>query len=295
MKDIKILPGNYLKYQKDYTSDYIEQVIKKNKLNGLRIFAELQEDRIDSFEFLKEYTFLEGLGIASRDDYDYNFLKSMKYLKRLSIQNFGTSQIDLSKQVNLESLSLEWRKNIIGLENCQKLTCLCLCDFKKEVDLRKINMLKNLKELKIKTASIKSVEGISQLTSLEYVSFGNCRSLKSVKDLNGLKNLKKLEFIVCSKIEDYYLLTDLPNLEYLEFTSCRDIESIKFIKNFPKLKRLDMVGNTNVLDGDLKPAKNVEKVFYNHQKHYNLKIENKEHQEIIRKNREKLKCLSADK
>ena len=295
MKDIVILPGNYLKYQKDYTPDYVEKVIKENKLNGLRIFAILQEDRIDSFGFLIEYTFLEGLGIASRDDYDYEFLKSLTNLKRLSIQKFGEYQIDLSHQINLESLSLEWRKKIVGLENCQKLTCLCLVDFKKEADLRKISMVKNLKELTIKTASIKSVEGVSRLTSLERVSFGNCRSLKSVKDLNGLKSLKKIEFSVCSKIQDYHLLTDLPKLECLEFTSCRDIASIKFIENFPKLKRLVMSANTNILDSDLRPAQKVEKVFYNHRDHYNLKIENKEHEEIIKRNREKLKCLSAGK
>ena len=118
---------------------------------------------------------------------------------------------------------------------------------------------------------------------------GNCRSLKSVKDLNGLKKLKKIEFNVCSKIEDYHFLTDLPNLECLEFIDCRDIKTIKFIKNFPKLRELALLGNTNVLDSDMRPAKDIEDLCYAPRKHYNIKIETPKYDELRKQNLKKLR------
>lgn len=288
VNNIVITPANYLKYQKDFTPSYVEQVIKRENLGGLSIFAQLQEDRVDSFDFLKEYSFLQGLSIASRDDYNYDFLKSLGNLKSLTISNFGNNQIDLSNQVNLEFLCLEWRNNITGLKNCQKITELCLWNFKED-DLQKVEFLNCLKTLAIKTSSIKSLDGVQKMTSLEKALLGNCRTLRSIKGINGLQKLKELELTSCTKIEDYSFLTILPELENLQLIDCKDIQSIGFIKNFPKLKKFVMLGNTNVLDSDLLPAKDIVEVIYGHRKHYNIKIENKKSDELMKQNLERIR------
>ncbi len=289
MKEIQISPiGNFLIYNKAYTPKQVEKIIKDKNFNGLRIFAQLQADRIDGFDFLNEYNFLEGLEIASRDDYDYNFLKSLTKLKHLNLQNQGTSQIDLSFQNNLEVLSLQWRNNIVGIENCKKLKRLCLVDFKAN-NLEFVKDLISLEELKIATSTIKNLDGITNCVLLKLLILGNCKSLNSIKSINHLSMLKELEIDRCQKIQDYNLLTDLPNLECLQLTDCKDIQSIQFIRNFPKLKKLVMLGNTNVLDTDIKPARDIEEVIYSHRNHYNIKIENKKNDELIKQNLEKIK------
>ncbi len=289
MKEIQISPiGNFLIYNKTYTLKQVEKIIKDKNLNGLRIFAQLKEDRIDGFDFLNEYNFLEGLEIASRDDYDYKFLKSLKNLKHLNLQNQGISQIDLSYQKNLETLSLQWRNNIIGIESCKKLKRLCLVDFK-ENNLGFVKDLNLLEEFKIATSTIKNLEGISNCILLKLLILGNCKFLNSIKSINNLSRLQELEIDTCQKIQDYNMLIDLPNLECLQLTDCKDIQSIQFIRNFPKLKKLIMLGNTNISDSDLKPAKDIEEVIYSHRNHYNIKIENKKNDELKKQNLEKIK------
>jgi hypothetical protein len=96
---------------------------------------------------------------------------------------------------------------------------------------------------------------------------------------------------MCPKIEDYDALTNLPNLESLRIVDCKGVPSIKFINNFPALKILSLLGNTDVLDGDMKPAKDIKEVFYNDRKHYNIKIENMENEAQSKRNIDKIKRL----
>jgi Leucine-rich repeat (LRR) protein len=231
----------------------------------------LKEDRLQDVDFLREYDFLEALDINSLDDYDFSFLSTLKKLTKLSIYVEGKNTIDLSNQTNLKSLAIGWRKGITGIEFCQKLENICLVDYKK-TDLSPIETLKNLKEIVIKTASIKNLSGLKGMKSLHRLLLGNCRSLRSISEINGLNSLKSLEIISCSKIMDYQSLTNLPNLETLHIIDCRDLESIRFVKKLPALMELALNGNTNVLDGDMKPALGIRKVICAHRKHYNMKV-----------------------
>jgi len=290
-KNIKITPyGSLLVFKKGYTPEFVKTTISNHKLNGLRISVTFDDELLGNLDFLREYDFLEALSISSKEDYDYGFLSSLKNLKTLSFNVFGKNKIDLSALAKLEKLVLEWDNNIIsGLEGCSNIKELCLIDFK-EKDFSKISHLYQLKELKIKTASIKSTEGLERLTQLEKLSFGNCRYIKSIKEVNYLTQLTSLEIDACTKIEDYDRLINLINLNKLELTNVKGLPSIKFITNFHSLDKLMLLGNTEVLDGDMKPAQVVKQVAYKHRKYYNVKIENKEHDELAKRNLEKLKA-----
>ncbi len=289
-KKIEISPyGNLLVYKKEYTLEFVQSTIQEKQLKGLRIFSILNEDKLSNLSFLSEYTFLEALDITSLDDYDFNFLLKLKGLKELTINTQGKEKIDLSNQVNLETLNLQWRKGkITGLENCQKLNSLCLIDFK-ENDFSAISKLSKLKELIVKTASIKSVNGLDNFYSLENLLLANCRSLKSIEAITALKGLMSLHIELCTKIEDYTFISHLSNLNKLTLTDCKEISSIKFVQDLHFLNELSLLGNTDVLDGDIIPAKNVKKVFYKHRKHYNIQIENKEYDSLIKSNLDKIK------
>ncbi|MDP3146605.1 MAG: hypothetical protein Q8N66_14445 [Bacteroidota bacterium] len=294
--EIEISPyGNMLIFKKGYTPDFVKETILQRNLDGLRIFDHL--DKLNSLDFLKDYTFLKKLDIDCIDDQEYDFLLCLTNLHDLGI---GLSRkeknvIDLSNLTNLENLSIQWRKGRIkGLENCKRLRSLCLVDFKEE-NFLPIKELKDLKDLKVKTSLIKTTNGLENLVCLSNVLFGNCKTLKSIAALNGNENLKSIIIDHCSQIEDYTSLTFLPNIESIQIIDCKGVKSIKFIQNLHSLKKLVLLGTTDVLDGDITPAQEVKEVIYRHRKHYNIKIENLENDELIIRNLEKIKQRNIHK
>ena len=283
MSEIKKLkPGDVLEFRKKYTPEFVRQMIEQKHLKGMSVSEVLKDEKFENLEFLAEYAFLEGLGLTTHD-HSYNFLKALNKLRWLVITNPGKYPIVLNNQSNLESLDIIWRNNIIGLEKCTKLKELIIWDYK-EAGLGVVRLLKQLMVLEFKTASLRNLVGINEITTLGRLLLGYCRSLISIKDLNGLPRLRELAFSSCPEIQDYDLLKDLPSLESLDLTNCGKIPSIKFIRHFPKLMHFYMFGNTDVIDSDLTPAKFIKDVRYVHRRHYNIKIENKEAEELYKRN-----------
>ncbi len=289
-QNFKISPyGNMLMYGKKYSVEKVLQIITENNLNGLRIFDVF--DRLVTLDFLNDYIFLENLSIDCAYDQDYSFLTHLVNLKQLSIGGSSTNKniIDLSGLINLKHLGLDWRKGrVMGLDNCQNLEWLTLVDFK-EIDLNIISSLINLKELQVKSSSIKSSKGLESLVNLEKLGFGYCRYLSTIDELQFLKNLKYLCFDTCSKIYNFEVLGNLDNIEVLEIGNCKDITSIGFIENLKKLNSFVLSQNTRIVDGDLKPALRIKDVFHTEYKHYNINAVSPKYHEIKKQNLEKYK------
>jgi hypothetical protein len=290
MEEIKVSYDNLLVYKKGYTSDKVHNLIKINKLNGLRIFSELRNDRLEDVNFLRDYTFLEHLEITSINDFNFDFLNKLDNLKKLSINVTGTNEIDLSHQTRLEYLSIQWRKGIKGLDNCTSLSSLGVSEFK-ERDLVKLTNLKSLIDLRIKTASIESLDGLNGLVNLQNLLIANCKKLTSVKSINQLPKLQHLDFDTCPNVKDYDHLTNLQSLQSLSMINCGKIESIKFIENYPLLSKLSLLGNTIISDGNLLPAKRLSSVEHKHYDHYNIKLENQTYEQTVKDNLQKIKNL----
>jgi len=272
MRKIEITEyNNLLVYDKTYSVDFIRETIESKSLNGLSIFDHM--DPLRSLEFLNQCAFLRALRISCIDDQDYSFLKKLTNLEWLS---FGISvntknKIDLSHQTKLKELNINWRKNIYGIEICEKLEKIGLIDFK-EKNLKFIEKLPSLRELVIKTASLNNLAGIEFLGNLEFLHLGNCRRLISIKNINGLKGLKEITLDGCPKVQDYDQLFDLPSIGELTILGDKEISSLKFITNLSSLKRFKMLGKISVTDGDLSPLLNLQEVFYVNKKHYNIKF-----------------------
>ena len=265
--EIELL-GKLLVYKKGYSAQFVYETIKKNNLDGLRIFAHLSEDRLESFDFLNEYTFLTHLSIDSMDDHDWDFLHGLTNLKYLGVGTWGDKLIDISKLINLENLSVIWRKKIIGLENCLNLKELFIYQYK-EKDLSKLPSLNSLESLRF-SASIRDLNGINNFQNLKSLTLEVCRSLRSIYGIDVLKDLEKLSFSMCSKIYDYDALSNLPNLKFLELDDCKTIKSINFLNNLPLLDTIRITGSSNVEDGDLLPTQRIKSAFYKNYKHYNV-------------------------
>lgn len=284
MKNIEISSyGELLVYKKWYTPDILYKIIKEKKLKGLRIVAHLRDQRLSNIDFLKDCTFLEGLDVISVDDFDFGFLQYLSKLKSLGIGTEGVNKIDLSNLKELEYLSIDWRKKVSGIENCKNLKILSVYRYT-EMDLSQFKGLTNLKKLIIKTSSILSIDGINELVNLENITLSNCKKLRSIKALNGLKKVEELEFNSCRKIEDFSTLVNLPNLKTLYLIDCKHIHSIKFINNFPLLNEFGLLGDSQVIDGDMTPAKRIKRLTYRHRSHYNEKIETPEADELEKRN-----------
>jgi hypothetical protein len=236
--------GNLLIYDRKYSAADVKNIIETNRLNGLRIFDFW--DPLSSLDFLRQFIFLKKLSITCRYDQNYSFLQDMPQVEHLSIgpSHPMDNSIDLSHQVNLTYLSLQWRKNrIIGLEACQNLEDLCLVEFKNS-DLRSIGKLGKIVRLRIKTGSIKSLDGIENLSRLEALEIGNCRSLTSMKHLNGLENLGSLKIESCHKINDYADLSDLPLLVHFKLINCGEVPDFDYSSRFSNLSKLELLGRT---------------------------------------------------
>jgi hypothetical protein len=288
--NVEISPfGNNLIFKSGYTKEFVYAILKERHLDGIKINT--RWENIIDFSFLSEYHFLESLDIVGASDFDFSFLFYLKKLKRLSISLAGNNIIDLSNQTNLESLSIQWRKGkVLGLDKCTKITSLCLVDYS-EKDFYPISSLVSLEDLKVKTALINNLLGLENLTELKSILLGNCKKLSSLNGLGILKNVTSLSFDLCPQIKNYDETGNLYNLENLQITDCKGVESIKFIESLAGLKRLSLLGNTDVLDGNLMPAKKVREVFYKHRKHYNITIDNVEYDNLVKSNLNKLKGL----
>ena len=283
---------NMLVYKKDYTANFVKTTIRENNLDGLRIFDHLEE--LESLDFLRDFAFLKKIEIDSILDHDYSFLEKLTNLRTLkigaSIQEKNI--IDLSYQINVANLTINWRRSKIkGLAKCQKITSLCLVEYK-EGDFTPISSLGNLESLQVKTGSVNNVDGVENFRKLRHLLLGNCKKLESISNLSELEKLTSLHIEQCPKIKDYGPIGSLLNLENLQIVDCKGVNTIGFIKELFSLKKLSLLGNTDVLDGDLKPAQSVKEVFYKHREHYNVKIQNEEYDRLVKRNFEKLKEMS---
>ena len=113
------------------------------------------------------------------------------------------------------------------------------------------------------------------MLNLENVFWEYCKKITNIIEFNGLKKMKNLTFNACPNIKNFEL-KNLPSLECLEITDCKDIKSIEFVENLPSLKKLILLGSTNVLDSNLKPAQRLEEVIVKHRNHYNVKIKSQQ-------------------
>lgn len=288
--NIEISPtGSLLVFKHGYSADFVRTTLQDNNLRGLYIFAQLPSEKLESLSFLNEFGFLKSLSISTINDQDWSFLAGLTNLRELSISTTGQNQIDLSKQQKLTSLSLQWRKGkISNLENCHTIKSLCLIDFNEE-DFYPIEKLTTLEELTIKTSGVRSLNGLQKLSRLKKLHLGNCKKLSKLTDFQSLTQLASLSFESCPQVESYTELANLPSLKKLEFIDCKNVNTIKFIENLHSLEQLNLLGNTNILDGDLEPALKIPSVLYTHRQHYNVKISNPSNDLLNKKNRQKIR------
>lgn len=271
-KKIKISPcGSLLVYQNTYNPIEVKNLIEENNLKGLRIFIQLDIDKLDDLNFLKEFNFLKKLEIISLYEYDFGFLKHLSQVEELKIDVDGVNSFPLQELLNLKKLTISFLNNtVIGIEKCINLTELNLLNYKNR-DLKRISSLTNLELLMVKISSIKNISGVENLNKLKKIEFTNCRELTNIENLKFLDKVEWLKFDTCPKLFNLSSISNMYSLQSLIVDNCMELNSIDFIRKLPDLKSLQMLGSTNIVDGDLILANHVEDLNFIYRKHYNLR------------------------
>lgn len=224
-------------------------------------------------DFVIECPSIERLSITSSTITDYSSLQYMKHLKVLSIED-PKGKIDLSKNTAIEELSIEFNKNIVGINVLKNLKKLKLWKYNPaSKDLVGLNALTLLEELCITQSNITSLVGCGNMKKLKRLELNYLPKLEYIDEIQKNADvLKSLKFDNCKKIKNHEYVSTLQILEVLAFDDCGEIPSIKFIYKMTNLRRFTFV-NTNVLDGELSVCEKLEYVGFINKKHYSHKMD----------------------
>lgn len=229
--------------------------------------------------------------VISADNYNYSFVNKLKNLKRFETAFKLNGEIDFSNFPQLEICGLPWQKGIETLRHCDNLKVFGMGTFGYE-DLTFFSNLHNLTTLRLGSRKLQSLKGIENFKLLQELELRLCTKLIDIKDLTNLKELKELKINTCNKLSnlqgmeglenlkkmsfadfkngiDISPLSELHNLEELYFLYEGKIKSLKPIQGLKKLRVVQLIGQTNVLDGDLTPLIGLEEVIVGrYRKHY---------------------------
>lgn len=262
------IAGEYIVVESDRIVDYIEY-INKNEVKTIYLCDLYYLNK--EVDFLKQCNFIERLNITSSAIENYQGLSYLHRLKELSL-NEPKGKVDLGNHMDLKSLSVEFNRNIVGMEQLKNLKKLSLWNYKpKSKNLSEISELKAVQELEVIKSSINSLNGSGNLLNLERLKLGYLNQLSYIDELEKIRErLKVLNFESCKKIVNHEYVACLNNLEELSFNECGNIETINFINKMPNLKRFIFMG-TNIIDGNLQSCERLEYVAFTNKKHFSHK------------------------
>jgi len=197
--------------------------------------------KISDIEDLKD---TESIYFSSWPDFMLDLSRFSK-LKHLRINNKMYKNLEF--QTQLEILNLSPLKNnkekIDGLTNLKELYIF-------DCDYNHLNFLANMKYLKHFEIhyfpKLTDISALENNESIEFLQFYSCKKLNKLESLTSMKKLKRL------------------NLENMV------IPNIDFIKYMKGLNFLSLMG-TNVLSGDISPAKDIDFVSIDNRRHYNYR------------------------
>ncbi len=233
----------------------------------------------DDIDFLTSCPTLEALEIypasTAKNGFDCSPLYKMPIIQSLHVRteylhqrvdNYSTT-VDYKEINGLEVLRIEGKGHL----NYQKLPNL------KELYIG-TSTVKNLEEfnlpkltcLSIIQCGITSLNGIESCPKLQRLDLSYMRGLLDISSLSALvPTLRALFFENCPKITDFSVLSELKQLEYLKLKGKNELPSLDFIIGLDKLRYIALT--MNVLDGNIKPLLNLQYVYAECKRHYNVK------------------------
>lgn len=258
-----------LSYQNILSAKDIRNQIQNEGYDGLFVHSMPNVNEIYDLNFLKELEFLRSLRLCIFGNVDVSALQSLELLEDLTVEVQCLDNFDFSKFQKIKHFSISLFRKKIRV----KLPASTEDLFLQEVhaaDFTFLSNFKNVKLLRLKSSSIKSLGGLESTTSLIELRLGGVKSLKSIgHELpNTLKTLV-LDSISALEIVD---AKSLLNLEELEIVDCAKIETLKNFEICKKLKRVSFLGKTNIKDGQLDFLRDVPAIEGTCREHYSIQF-----------------------
>lgn len=223
---MEIMEINNFKVASVYDGNLINESIKiinDRQADGLNFnFGKNFPQNIDEIRFNTNIKYVQINDYSW--DFDYSAINSLTNLEHLSIYTKDKIEINYSNFPFLESTSITWRNNAKSLFDCVNLERLFIGSYN-EKDLSRFQYLVNLKYLRINTGSIKSLNGIEKLKSIETLLLSQPTKLE---DLSGIELL--------------------PNLNQIQINNCRNIKNIQILKELNNKVKIHLLGSTPKLN-----------------------------------------------
>lgn len=206
-------------------------------------------------------------------DFDFSCINKMKWLEELFlhpiyIENY---KFNFDTLINLKSINIDWNKNLIGLDKLKNLNTLHYAKYKGGNNLF-VNY-PDLEDLGLTQGNHKDLEMLKSFKKLKklYLAY-----IPSIKDSFGLKyiydTVEEIDIEACNNLVIEEHLPHFKKLKLLRLESKNDLKDLKWVEKLPNLEFLAL-GNTNVVDGDFTPVKDIKYVSMSSKKHYNYRFD----------------------
>ncbi|WP_286970438.1 hypothetical protein [Flavobacterium sp. UBA4854] len=167
-------------------------------------------------------------------EWDLSDLSNFENLKSLSIYSLNyLKKIDLSTlAIKLERLIFQYKERNFELNVLNNLKVLKLFDLN-EKDCSCFSTLNSLNRIAIINSTIKSLEGLGKIPNLNMLYIDKTRGLSDFSSILKMDSIEHLWFGTGIKNVDWDFLKTMPQLKSLHVDKAKDIS---FIKDLPNLE-----------------------------------------------------------
>ncbi len=232
----------------------------------------------DNIDFLPQCPNLNGLKIVpaktAPDHFDYSPLYQMENITYLRCDTAYGARDQLSANIDYSQMRSSLKKlavsgkghvNYLKIQTLEELSM----DNQRIENFEELDM-PMLKRLRLLQCSVESLYGIENCPKLQWLDLSYMRSLSDISSLSALApTLRTLFFENCPKITDFSVLAELKQLEYLGLEGKNELPSLDFIIGLDRLRYMALT--MNVLDGNVKQLLNLQYVYAECKRHYNVK------------------------
>ena len=207
------------------------------------------------------------------DHFDYSCLNKMHWLEELyfNIVYDEFYKFNFEPLEQLRFISIDWNKNIQGLESLNNLTGLHFGRFKGKIEL--FSNYPKMEDFALTQGNIKDLDFLKYFPKLKKLYLAYIPSLKNDYGLKYIyETVEEIDIEACPNLSIVNHLENFKNLKLLRLKTKEPIPNLKWAQKLPKLEFL-AIGDTNIVDGDFTPVSDIKYVSMQDKKHYNYKFD----------------------
>ncbi|MFK8080643.1 MAG: hypothetical protein AB8B97_10190 [Granulosicoccus sp.] len=247
------------------------RIIKEKNVTSLRLSRSAGWRSAD-VTFLKDLDCLRGIEIYSANCKDISPIWALKSSQHIGLDCNLSKAGDFSEFTQLRTCFLRWQTKAASALSATCLEELNVVNYPHDdfSQLCKLNLLKNLKITSRKLQSLKGVQDLPRLNSLDLFQ---CNGITCLKPLREASSLQTLNLDGCKSLNDLTPLKHLGSLETLSINDCGSILSLEPLIHLEQLKHVYFAGSTIVENGSLSALmqlSNLQSISFANRKHYDM-------------------------